>query len=513
MCIVCGPGGSRLAQSIAGRYGVATARSRSRFVAEEIAPAMAPALDPADLNDLRGPADVILRGGPILTLRDGADVAPSVAVRAGRIQGVGDEQSVLAFRGRLTRMIDLDGRALLPGFVIADWHPPLSILCDWLEARETSAPMLAAATAERSGEWLALMVDGSAEDRSRATFITGASRPAVMVDRTGSVLAASAAAGTVARELDLGRLETSPQAAPHISRLLPALLRHLTVSRDATRARLRALLSEAARGGVTTIRFCGFGALAEDDAPDFVRSAAGESPPLRLRGTVDADLALQSLGSRLAPGFGDDMFRVDTATHWIDGAKADARELANTVIALRKRGWRVTFHADASDAVDLALDAFSIAASAATLLGAADGIERRGPLPAGGWVRLRRLGLSTGLIMDEGVVPNGAAADLREAGGVPISVSLDMMAGLFSPLQMLSRAAAVVGKTRVADWLLSVTRGAATRCGVGAILGSLEVGKYADFALLSGDPRNSNARDASRICCVGTWVGGREIRP
>jgi predicted amidohydrolase YtcJ len=207
------------------------------------------------------------------------------------------------------------------------------------------------------------------------------------------------------------------------------------------------------------------------------------------------------------------MFRVDTATHWIDGAKADARELANTVIALRKRGWRVTFHADASDAVDLALDAFSIAASAATLLGAADGIERRGPLPAGGWVRLRRLGLSTGLIMDEGIVPNGTAADLREAGGVPISVSLDMMAGLFSPLQMLSRAAAVVGKTRVADWLLSVTRGAATRCGVGAILGSLEVGKYADFALLSGDPRNSNARDASRICCVGTWLGGREIRP
>ena len=115
--------------------------------------------------------------------------------------------------------------------------------------------------------------------------------------------------------------------------------------------------------------------------------------------------------------------------------------------------------------------------------------------------------------MDEGIVPNGTAADLREAGGVPISVSLDMMAGLFSPLQMLSRAAAVVGKTRVADWLLSVTRGAATRCGVGAILGSLEVGKYADFALLSGDPRNSNARDASRICCVGTWLGGREIRP
>lgn len=514
MCIVCGPGGSRLVQSIAGRYGLATARSRPRFVAEETAPAMTPPLDPADLEDLQGPADVILRGGPILTLHGGGDVALSVAVRAGRIQGVGDEESVLAFRGRLTRMIDLDGRALLPGFVVADWHPPLSILCDWLEARDTPAPILAAATAEQSGEWLTLMVDGSAEDQSSATIIAAASRPAVMVNRAGSVLAASATAGALARELDLARLrETSPQAGPHISTLLPALFRRLAVSRDATRARLRALLGEAARGGVTAIRFCGFGVLAGDDAPDFVRSAAGVSPPLRLRGAVDANLALQSVGSRVGPGFGDDMFRVDTATRWINGAKTDARELAMTVIALRKRGWRVTLHADATDAVDLALDAFSTAASAATLLSAADGIERRGPLPAGSWVRLRRLGLSTGLIMDEGVVPGGAAADLSEARGVPFSVSLDMMAGLSTPLQMLAAAATIVGKVRVDDWLSTVTRGAATRCGAGAILGSLEVGKYADFALLSDDPRRSDPRDVSRIRCVGTWVAGREIRP
>ncbi len=484
--------------------------SRSRFVAEEIAPAITPPLDPADLEGLRGPADVILRGGPILTLRSRGEVAQAIAVRAGRIQELGDEESVLALRGRLTRIIDLDGRAVLPGFVVADWHPPLSLLCDWREARETPE----AALAERTGEWLALRVDGSAEDQSWATIVAAASRPAVMVDRAGSVLAASATAGALARELDLARLrETPPRAGPHISTLLPALFRRLAASRDGARARLRALLAEAARGGVTAIRFCGFGALAGDDAPDFVRSAAGELPPLRLRGAVDADLALRSVGSRVAPGLGDDMFRVDTATRWIEGAKTDARELAGAVIALRKRGWRITLHADASDAIDLALDAFSTAASAATLLNAADGIERRGPLPAGGWGRLRRLGLSTGLIMDEGVVPAGAAADLGEAGGVPVSVSLDTMAGLSTPLQMLSAAAAIVGKLRVDDWLPAVTRGAATRCGVGAILGSLEVGKYADFALLSDDPRQSDPRDVSRIRCVGTWVAGREIRP
>ena len=115
MCIVCGPGGSRLVHSIAASFGAPGGRYRPRFMAEEVAPAFAPPLDPADLRDLKGPSDVILRGGPILTMRGADDVAQAIAVRAGRIQSVGEEATVLALRGRLTRIIDLDGRALLPG--------------------------------------------------------------------------------------------------------------------------------------------------------------------------------------------------------------------------------------------------------------------------------------------------------------------------------------------------------------------------------------------------------------
>ncbi len=360
MCIVCGPGGNRFLQSIAGRYGLATARRRSRFVAEEIALATTPPLDPANHEDLKGPADVILRGGPILTLSRRSEIAQAIAVRSGRVQAVGDEESVLASRGRLTRMIELDGRALLPGFVIADWHPPLSLLCDWLESDETPAATLTAAISERSGEWLALRVQGSVEDRSKAMIVAAASRPAVIVDRTGSVLAASAAARALEPELDQARLNAAPSRT-HVSALLPTLAGRLAVSRDPLRARLSALLRGAARRGVTTLRFCGLGALAGHDDPDLVRSAAGESPPLRLRGAVDVDLALQP---RLAPGFGDDMFRIDTATCWIDENDAEVRELAATVQALRSRGWRVTLHAESSAAVDLALDALSAAALA-----------------------------------------------------------------------------------------------------------------------------------------------------
>ena len=66
---------------------------QARFLAEEVAPAITPALDPTDLEDLRI-RRTFLRGGPILTLRGRGDVAAAVAVRAGRVQAIGDEGSV-----------------------------------------------------------------------------------------------------------------------------------------------------------------------------------------------------------------------------------------------------------------------------------------------------------------------------------------------------------------------------------------------------------------------------------
>ena len=89
------------------------------------------------------------------------------------------------------------------------------------------------------------------------------------------------------------------------------------------------------------------------------------------------------------------------------------------------------------------------------------------------------------------------------------------MAGAPDPLTILSAAAATkaAGSKSVADWLPSVTADASARCGTGSILGSLEVGAYADFAFLDRDPRTVDLRNASKIECKGTWLGGREVRP
>lgn len=68
------------------------------------------------------PADRIYTGGPILTINDADPRAEAVAVRDGRIIAVGALDQMQALRGDQTRIFDLDGRAMLPGFVDSHGH-------------------------------------------------------------------------------------------------------------------------------------------------------------------------------------------------------------------------------------------------------------------------------------------------------------------------------------------------------------------------------------------------------
>lgn len=68
------------------------------------------------------PADTIYINGPIITINDAAPLAQAIAVRHGRIQAVGSKQDVLSQRGPQTRLVDLKGQSLLPGFVDAHGH-------------------------------------------------------------------------------------------------------------------------------------------------------------------------------------------------------------------------------------------------------------------------------------------------------------------------------------------------------------------------------------------------------
>lgn len=67
-------------------------------------------------------ADTIYSGGSILTIDDAAPRAEAVAVKDGRILAVGSLDQVLATKGDATKMIDLTGKTMLPGFVDSHGH-------------------------------------------------------------------------------------------------------------------------------------------------------------------------------------------------------------------------------------------------------------------------------------------------------------------------------------------------------------------------------------------------------
>ena len=70
--------------------------------------------------------DMIFFGGPILTVNASNEVVEALAVRDGIIVAVGSLDEVMGVRSADTQLVDLQGRALMPGFVAAHEHPTLT---------------------------------------------------------------------------------------------------------------------------------------------------------------------------------------------------------------------------------------------------------------------------------------------------------------------------------------------------------------------------------------------------
>jgi predicted amidohydrolase YtcJ len=68
-------------------------------------------------------ADIVFRNGPVYTVNGGREWARAVAVKQKHIVYVGDDAGVQSYIGPGTRVVDLAGKMLLPGFVEGHIHP------------------------------------------------------------------------------------------------------------------------------------------------------------------------------------------------------------------------------------------------------------------------------------------------------------------------------------------------------------------------------------------------------
>jgi predicted amidohydrolase YtcJ len=109
------------------------------------------------------PADVIFINGRVITVNRTDAIAEAVAVRGERIVAVGSNETIKTRVGPTTRVIDLEGRALVPGLFENHIHIPHAAenrgRVDCSPAKVRSIAELAAAIGERAkatppGEWV-----------------------------------------------------------------------------------------------------------------------------------------------------------------------------------------------------------------------------------------------------------------------------------------------------------------------------------------------------------------------
>ena len=113
------------------------------------------------MSDTPPKADVVLRGGTVLTLDGTGATHEAIATQGDRILSVGANTSIDPLIGRRTQVIELDGLTLLPGFNDAHAHMEReglkrlrTSLAGARSIREITRRIAAAGREVPSGEWI-----------------------------------------------------------------------------------------------------------------------------------------------------------------------------------------------------------------------------------------------------------------------------------------------------------------------------------------------------------------------
>ena len=67
-------------------------------------------------------ADLVLRGGKVVTVDENRPEAQAIAIAAGRILAVGSDEEIAAHIGQETEVIELEGMLAIPGFIEGHGH-------------------------------------------------------------------------------------------------------------------------------------------------------------------------------------------------------------------------------------------------------------------------------------------------------------------------------------------------------------------------------------------------------
>ncbi len=97
---------------------------RSIFILSMVALILLSACQPSTPKEI---ADLVIKNGTIYTVDKSRTVAQAMAIKGDAIIYVGDDAGVQKFVGDTTRVIDLQGKLVLPGLIDSHAHVPSAV--------------------------------------------------------------------------------------------------------------------------------------------------------------------------------------------------------------------------------------------------------------------------------------------------------------------------------------------------------------------------------------------------
>jgi predicted amidohydrolase YtcJ len=544
---------------------------------------------PAEANRASLDADMIIVNARVLTVDPAFSVAHGVAVKDGKIIGVGDEAEVRRYAGPKTRVLDAEGKTVIPGLIDTHAHVEAAGLLkytvsfDGVDSIAEALARVADMTAHTpAGEWIRGRMWHPMAQLKEKRFITRQELDTVAPHHpvclpvghftlTNSLALKLAGIGHNTPNPDGGEIHRDANgdatgvleenAEDLVQDLLPSWSQDVRISqiRDAMAYFNSFGITSAISARVDPVDLKVHQILARRGEAT-LRISAMYAPTGALNPTMP-EAEFEQLLSRMGvfSDFGDEWLSFSGVKMQVDGGMtlrtADMRagypdqpdyhgtvvvsqERLNRMVSIANRyGWRVGTHAVGDAAVDKILDAYEHADREHSIRDRRFIVIHGSLMQPDQMDRAKRLGVRVDT--QSAFLWDKAATIARHLGkatadrAIPIRsmidhMGIDMVAqGTDYPINLLNpfvnMSISITRKDNTGTVYgpdQAITREEALRLYTSAAsryafaehrVGSIEVGKLADFAILSADPMTVAEDEIKNIVALKTIVGGRIV--
>jgi predicted amidohydrolase YtcJ len=348
-----------------------------------------------------GEADLVLRGGKVITVDSRDTVASAIAVRGNRIAAVGSDEEISPWIGSGTEVIELSGRTVLPGFIDAHTHVDGTAENEHfrvqIQAPEVSGPeeilakLVARSREVPKGSWIVGQGTYAQPMPTRADLDRALPDHPVLLRWSAHdflINRKAAEVSGISRDTpnpEGGTIEHGPSGEPEILRETATRLAKVPAPTYAEmKTAIRTSLHELFLAqGVTTVYEMPHAA-----EPVRIYQELRDSGELPVRLSISYFIGpgyafeLEDLlRTGIHTGFGDEWLKVGAVKVILDGAGVSAATydphpgtadhrgtlsrtpelLAEQVLAAHEAGWQIWIHAIGDRAQDIALDALEAA--------------------------------------------------------------------------------------------------------------------------------------------------------